>query len=584
MILTAMTLAGGCAAPQQLSQGDRLLAAGQFGAAVDAFEAALLASPKNRAAEEGIRQAQAGAVRVKLSQAQEALQQDNLPDALRHGLAARGLPLDLDEVQLHASIDGIVERATRRAERQVARWGDKGQFVPAVDLADRVVAASPNMASRQAWRDEVRHAAIRYYTELADDLKGVQLFGSAALQLAMGKHVGADVAGPEVMALWQRFSEPLCFGEPRIVIDDAGGTFAPLVDALHLSLKQASGHLRRHCPAGARDWSLSLVVENAERVDRSQVRRVARPLPGSGIKTVETYIEEVPYTVVQAVTEVEKREQEVERRDCAPRPGKKPGCSTWLEKVQVDVPVTRQVVVRKVRRVKKTRPAAGPFPDAKVVRFRQTEVTRAVRARLRLVVESGAQRREATYERQVQTHDFFHARVEHPRLTIAADPDDSTAMAALQLEFAALLMADAQRTLSAAAQEWSQSTLKAAEQRTLQGQLPKAEELYLGVLALGVPGPAPMRRFFLDRYGVELEAVVDTLAGSLKRSAPSAPPVSSVEVGAEEPTSAPTAEIAPAQPDVSPISAAELAEFEAAVADDSPVVRPDEKKKQLPVP
>ncbi len=572
-----------CAARVRLSEGERLLQAGKYTEAIDAYEAVLRDVPGNADAKRGILNAQRAAVHYALGNAQRALNQNDLPEALRYALIARGLPLNLEEADLGTQVDEMVEQATRRAEQEVLRWTQRGQFVPAVQLADRVYVGSPGMASRKQWRDGVRAEAIEYYVQLAHDLEALSLYGSAALQLAMGKKVGADVRVVSVQALWEKFSAPLCFAEPHITITDVQGTLVSMQAVLKQSLHTAAERLRKHCGQGTRPWALSLRIENAIMRNTSLVSIVAQPLPGTQIKTTETYIEEVPYIAIEEVTTTEKRIENKERKDCSPKPGQPRGCRVWTEKVEVEVPVVTKVRVPKIKRITKTRALKGPFPKDKVVTYPQTHVERHIEAVLHVRVEADGKPFEKVYERRVHTEDNFHTPVAHRIMPIAANADDSTPMPALQKQFVVLLEADVEEALREAAAVWSASNVENARMRRLQGQLPKAEELYLSVLALGARPPLSLERFFENRYGLGLGDVMDILTSALGREKESSAGGSTVFPA---PRSADATEVKPVAqghdnmkskakqgfntrppPDVSPMTDDELKEFEDAAED-----------------
>ena len=65
------------------------------------------------------------------------------------------------------------------------------------------------------------------------------------------------------------------------------------------------------------------------------------------------YYVQVPYIVVEEVTEEEIRIEKVERRDCTPQPGKPRGCVTWLEDVEKKIPVKVKKEVEKIKKVER---------------------------------------------------------------------------------------------------------------------------------------------------------------------------------------------------------------------------------------
>ena len=112
--------------------------------------------------------ARRAAVRNKLQEADEALSQAKYALALKVAMQARRMPMDLDDVDLTRRIDETITRAAKLAEERVADWMDKGHFVPAVQLSAQVNDASPGVASRQQWANDVRDRALEYYGKFVD--------------------------------------------------------------------------------------------------------------------------------------------------------------------------------------------------------------------------------------------------------------------------------------------------------------------------------------------------------------------------------------------------------------------------------
>src|SRR5690606_8101547 len=119
--------------------------------------------------------------------------------------------------------------------------------------------------------------------------------------------------------------------------------------------------LRARCGEGSRPLGVTIDISSAKVEDETTTEDAAKALPGSGVETVEVYYDERPYTVEEEFTEYEKRIEKQEKRDCAPKPGQPRGCRTWVEDVEVTVPIKRTRKVTKVERIERTRPAKGPF-------------------------------------------------------------------------------------------------------------------------------------------------------------------------------------------------------------------------------
>ena len=52
------------------------------------------------------------------------------------------------------------------------------------------------------------------------------------MQLAMAKRVGADVSPSKVVALWDCFTEPMCFDSPKVEVKDPTGRAGDALNAI----------------------------------------------------------------------------------------------------------------------------------------------------------------------------------------------------------------------------------------------------------------------------------------------------------------------------------------------------------------
>lgn len=511
--LIAAALATGCAGPDHIARGNRLLERGKYDEAVKAYEEAINERGANPEAEEGIKSARREAVRAELQKAKEKLNSGEYASALMHTLRAQRMPLDLDEVVLVRDIDETIAQASQRAEDSVETYSEQGLFVLAIEIAEQIVAASPGMESRARWAEGVRQRAIEYYTGLGRDLEKEGMLGAAAMQWAMAQKVGADVSADKVKSLWFTFTGPLCFADPEIEVrteTKLSSIKDPVVEAARAALAEAQAR----CGKGSRPLAVTISVEEGEVIDEENKVWAARPLPGSGVDTIETYYEEHPYTEVEEITVMEKRVEKVQRRDCAPRPGKPRGCVEWVEEVETEVPVKKTQEVRKVKRVAKTRPKKGPFPPDKVVTFEQTTITRRVAMKGNVVVE-GAPTKPVAFEVLVESVDSSNPAVAHPRMPIKADAMAVQSMKDVQTQAGTELAKTIKGAMVAAVTAWSAKQLGDAKKRAMEGKLPKAEEIYLGLLALGVEENEDLRRFFRRRYGKPVGVTVDYLSRAM---------------------------------------------------------------------
>ncbi len=512
-----LSLVAGCSAQKHLKRGDAALAGGEFIKAVEAYEDALRVSPGHKQAQEGIKKARREAVRARLAQADAALSKGELPVALGHATMARRMPLDLEDVDLVRRIDATIDKAAQLAEDRVQQMSERGRFVAAVELAEQIVEASPGVTSRKKWADEVRGKAVDHYASLARTLAGQNLFGSAAIQLAMAKRAGAQVPVADVLAHWNRFAEPTCFAKPTVAVVDQSGKAQDLVAKIGATAQADLDDLRARCGEGSRKLGVQIELLKVDVVDSTTTDRTAKPLPGSKVKTEEVYYEEEPYTEMEEVTEYITRTEKQERRDCAPRPGKERGCVTWVEDAEIKVPVVKKKEVQKVRRSEKRRPVKGPLPADQVLTYEVTTVTRRARYEGQIVITGEATVKRA-FTLQRESVDQSHARAESPKLVIPADPLEVKAMSDVTAEAAEAVAQEVRTAVAEAARSWADSFAEGARKQVFGGQLPLAEELYLRMLALGNDGGDELARFFADRYGRTVGEVMDILSVAMGRT------------------------------------------------------------------
>ena len=516
LAIVALLIAGfiaGCAAQEHITRGNTYLEQREYGKAISAFEDALRVAPDNEDATDGIRRARREAVRAEVNSAREKLSRGEYAVALKHALRARRMPLDLDEVELVSSIDNTIAQASRRAEDTVAKWSDKGTFLLAVDLAEQVVQASPGVASRQEWANGVKARAVEHYTGLAKELQTRNLPGSAAIQWSAARRVGGDIPVATVVSLWDRFAEPICFDEPKVSMVGPK-TIATAVPTITEATKKALQETRASCGEGTRKLAVEISIAEGGLTDETRTEKAAKALPGSGVQTTETYVEEIPYTVEEEYTEEEIRIETQERRDCAPRPGKPRGCHTWTEEVEVKTPVKKMRTVQKIRKVEKSRPAKGPFPPDKVVTYEIVSVDRRIDLKGTIRVEGGSAE-PTPLQVNLISADTAHDAITHPKLKVPADPMEARSMDDMLTEAGNQTTLRVQEALTAAIQQWTADEAELARKRVQEGRLPEAEELYLRLIALGATDDPNLKAFFRDRYGKDVAEVMQILAAGM---------------------------------------------------------------------
>ena len=151
LFLLAVVVMNGCAVQKLLSRGDKLLKDNDYTKAIATYEEVLRLEPGNKPAHDRIKVARREQVRAKLSEAEAALSAGDLARALGEAQRARRMPLDLEDVELVRRIDQTIDNTAALAEGLVRGYVDKGHFLAAVDLSQKIVNASPGVTSKWTW-------------------------------------------------------------------------------------------------------------------------------------------------------------------------------------------------------------------------------------------------------------------------------------------------------------------------------------------------------------------------------------------------------------------------------------------------
>ncbi|MBI5507397.1 MAG: tetratricopeptide repeat protein [Deltaproteobacteria bacterium] len=522
LTLLCVGLLSGCAVQKLLSRGDKLLNDGDYAKAISTYEEALRLEPENKAAHERIKVARRKNVSARLAEAEAALSAGELATALADAVRARRMPLDLEDVELVRGIDATIDKAAKLAEERVRANMDRGHFLAAVDLSQQIVGASPGMSSREKWANAVREQAVEHYLTLAKNLDAERQYGSAAIQLAVARKLGADVKAAEVRELWNKFAEPTCFAAPKIEVVDKGGKAKEVVAKIQTTATLELENLRAGCGEGSRKLGVKIELVDVNIVDTTATSRAAKALPGMQIETEEVYYEEEPYTETEEVTEYETKIEKRELRDCAPRPGKERGCSTWVEEVEVKVPIKKTKDVQKVKKIRKTRPISGPLPEDKVLAYEVTTVTRSV-AYEGLITLTSDTDKVSQFSVKRSSQDSGHPEAAAKGLVIPFDSLEVKPLSDLLAEAAEGVAEEVRKGVGDTVKDWAARYEQQAQKRILAGQMPQAEELYLKEMALGAGPSKELAHFFEERYGRGVVAVMDLLAVALGREVPARP-------------------------------------------------------------
>lgn len=513
--LLAMWMVVGCAAREHLVRGDGFLKQGRHADAIMEYERVLEGEPDNEEAQQGIRKARRLAVRIELKQANRNLKQGNYAKALRGALRARRMPLDLEDVDLVQKIDSTIASTAKAAEKRVREFIGRKHYIPAVELADSIVHASPGEKAREFWAEDIRKQAVAYYDTLGKKLRAKRP-GSAAIQLALKKRaLGEKVERGAMAPLWDRFASPICFGTPVVKISDPSGRLGEVGTSLQGRLVGALKGFQERCGEGTRPLGLKIQFSEVKVVDGTDTREAAQALPGVRVKTEEVYYEEVPYTEMVEVKEFETRVEKQERRDCAPRPGKPRGCRTWVEDVEVKVPVIRKKEVQKVRRIERKRPIKN-LPDAKVVKYDVTTVTRQITYGGTIGIK-GVSFAPSRFTVSHESVDSSHGEVNSRGVFIKADPLRVESLAEVEKRAGTKLFLRIKEVLGRAVTEWTHEMRSNARQNSADGNFAAAEEGYLALVALGAAPGKELEDFFNKRYGLGVHNVLDTVSPAVGR-------------------------------------------------------------------
>jgi hypothetical protein len=510
MVLTA------CAGSQHIAKGDIFFKQKDYTKAIESYEQALREFPDDKLAWSRVRRTRRAAVLEKINQAQNKLSEGYYPTALKYGLQARRMPLDLEDVDLVRKIDRLITKSAQLAEEKVGEWMKMGHYLRAVGLSQRIVDASPGISSREAWADEVQAKAVRHYLRLAKEFRQRGMNGTASVQLALAKRLGGQVKPSRVQSSWKRFTSPSCFSEPLIQIKVKKGKSGDLVSVLNGNIKKSVAGLRQNCESGTKQLQVLVDIAEAKIVDDKDVVEAAKPLPGVNIKTEEIYYVEEPYTEIEEYTVEEVRVRNEKRRDCAPRPGQPRGCREWVEKIEERIPVTKKRKVEKIRKIEKRRPIKEELPDDKVLKYEETTITRQVAFRGQLKI-AGAIKSQEPFDVVRESKDSGHPRAEKQGLLLPEDTVEVRPLEELMQEATEALTKKISLALDESIATWVSDVKKQAQMRVNEGQLPQAEELYLKLLLWGAGDDDELKTFFRNRYGQTLMKILAYMQDAMGR-------------------------------------------------------------------
>jgi hypothetical protein len=508
--LTVLLVA--CASQQLVKTGDALLASQQYAEALAAYGAALAEQPGDPLLLERIHQARRAQVGAELAAADVALEGGALALSVGAALRARHTPLSLDDVDLLERVEAAVSRTAAAAEDRVRQLCDEGRFAAAVALSRQIAEAASG--ARDAWADEVRARGISHYTALAAKL-AARNPGSAAVQLALARELGAPIEPAAVASLWRRFTDGFCPAAVQLKVSSSRALPSELVTRLQTDLSSQLEPLRQSCGQGTRPLIVHLQVAKMESKDDSARRHLLAPRDGVTVPLEETVTVDEPITEVEEVTDYEERREPREQRDCAPRPGQERGCRTWTEEVVVKVPVVHERQVQRVRRVERKRPVdLAAVPADQVVAFDVVTTSRRAHVAGRLDVQGATPQ---PFDVEAVSQDSDHQARPDGSFLPAPRVADVKPLGQLFDELGQAIAKEAARATFAATSAWAAEFAAQAHAALQAGEPAQAEEAYLRALALGETTP-DMAGFFDGRYGRAASEVMAALAQAQQES------------------------------------------------------------------
>ncbi len=536
----------GCATGKHLRLGDELLGKGDLSGARAAYRQALKVSPENERAKNGIVKVRVLAVRTEVDAAKQAVAEFRYADGLRRALRARRLRLPVGKaIDLRREVDTVAVRAIEGAERSVAQMLERGKYPGAVALAKAIVESSAGLKSRQEWAAEVTtRAQVEYQKRLSSARAAKKRLGEFfyLAMLAAAKDESPQKLTPKsgegLLSALGRACPTSAAAKVKV---DSGVGLGKRKRALQARLDvllkarierclSTFGGVGRGAGGDGDEVQITVLVRSATEVDEDLTERRARPFPGEQIDTFEVYFEEQPYIAIEDVTEMVERTEKVERRDCAPRPGKPRGCVTWVEDVTVEVPTKVKREVEKIRKIERRR-TIPDLPTDKVLYYNHRSVQRGASISGALSDTSPRARdlglAERLFSLQISEQDEANDEITSSRMTIAADPleikttDEVWGAVGGQLETAVEqyfieIMARRVQDLQARALEL-----------VVAGDVVEAVELTLAALinarlldddgAIRPKTAQRAERFFADHFGLGAEGVYAALDGVVGR-------------------------------------------------------------------
>ena len=180
------------------------------------------------------------------------------------------------------------------------------------------------------------------------------------------------------------------------------------------------------------------------------------------------------------------------------------------EDVEKKIPVKVKKEVEKIKKVERRRPVKN-LPADKVLSYDLTRVIREVSMAGTITV-AGADQKPVAFRVLKESRDTSNDEVKHTRMTISADPMEADSLETVKENAAKEVARASARASARAIRAWMRDVRTKAQQAAADTKMDQAEELYLQLIALGIPADDQLKRFFKTRYGQSLDDIFNPLS------------------------------------------------------------------------
>jgi hypothetical protein len=128
------------------------------------------------------------------------------------------------------------------------------------------------------------------------------------------------------------------------------------------------------------------------------------------------------------------------------------------------------------------------------------------------ITVTGSEQKPVAFRVMKESRDTANEQVKHARMTIAADQMEADSIEVVQANSVKEVARASARATARAIRTWMRDVRKQAQQAAADTKMNEAEELYLQLIALGIPADDQVKRFFKTRYGQNLEEIFNPLS------------------------------------------------------------------------